>query len=96
MKKVKFKLHPSFKRMRFATIVVLDSRFDISRTGYHDGTWKWKVAVTWATPEALDLLDAALEKVEEKPSDKSYGFKALEQLAKAIHKAGLEAKLLIT
>lgn len=92
----KFTLHPSLKRMRFATITVLDSVFDISRAGYHDGTWVWKVKVTKATPEALDLLDAALDKVKESPSDKAYGFKALERIAKAVHKAEIEATFYIT
>ena len=90
------KLHPSFKRMQFATILVLDARIDISRAGYHDGTWLWKVKFAWSTLEACGLLDEVLSKVKSKPSDKLYGFKVLERLAKVVHKARLEANLIIS
>lgn len=90
------KLHPSLKRMRFAIILVLDSRIDISRDGYHDGTWLWKVRFTWSTPEARDILDEVLSKVKSKPSTKLYGFQVLDRLVKAIHKERLEAKLIIS
>ena len=90
------KLHPSLKRMRFATILVLGARIDISRTGNHDGTWLWKVQLTWATPQASGLLDKALSSVKSKPSTKNYGFLVLEKLAKAIHKTKAEANILIT